>query len=257
MPARPATRFERIASRYDLTNAVLSLGRHRRWKHLLIRALDLRPGEILLDAGTGTGDLALIAAARGASVVGVDLSPTMLAVAVQRLARDTGGVPHARRGRVRRRPAPGGLEPGTESIPEGKDAAIRLIRADLSCLPLADASVTAVASAFVLRHLPDLSQAFREFRRVLVPGGRVALMEFGRAAPWLRPVYDALSVTLIPLIGGMLTGDRDAYRFLVRSIRAFPEPAQVAGILAGAGFDRAHWRSVDAGVAVIYLGRAA
>ena len=233
-------RFERIASRYDLANAILSLGQHRRWKRLLIRVLNPRPGEILLDAGTGTGDLAVLAARTRASVVGVDVSPKMLEIAAQRVVRsptqtlrDTG-------------PAEG------MAAPAGR--AIRLIRGDVSHLPLATGSVTAVASAFVLRHLPDLPQVFGEFRRVLVSGGRVAVLEFSQPVPWVRPVYDALSVTMIPLVGGLLTGDRDAYEFLVRSIRAFPEPAQVAGIMARAGFTRVRWQAIDLGVAVLYAG---
>jgi len=131
---------------------------------------------------------------------------------------------------------------------------VRLIRGDLSHLPLASGSVTAVASAFVLRHLPDPGQVFREFRRVLVPGGRVAVLEFGRPAPWLRPLYDAYSVALVPAVGGLLTGDRGAYEFLVRSIRTFPEPAQIAGVMSGAGYRDVRWRPLDAGIAILYLG---
>jgi demethylmenaquinone methyltransferase/2-methoxy-6-polyprenyl-1,4-benzoquinol methylase len=230
-------RFERIASRYDLANAVVSLGQHHRWKRLLIRVLDLRPGETLLDAGTGTGDLALMAARTGVSVVGVDVSPKMLAIAAQRVARSSAQILGARGGRER-----------------SMGQTIRLIRGDVSQLPLGNGSVTVVASAFVLRHLPDLTQVFGEFRRVLAPGGRVALLEFGQPVLWLRPVYDAFSVTMIPLLGGLLTGDRGAYEFLVRSIRTFPEPAHVAGIMARAGFARILWRAIDLGVAVLYAG---
>jgi demethylmenaquinone methyltransferase/2-methoxy-6-polyprenyl-1,4-benzoquinol methylase len=230
-------RFERIAPRYDLTNSVLSLGLHRRWKRLLIRSLALRPGGTLLDAGTGTGDLALLAASHGARVVGVDLSARMLGIAARRIATAN-------------------LTSAGGSIARAAGPKIWLVRGDLSGLPLATSSVTAVASAFVLRHLPHLHQVFQEFRRVLAPGGRVAILEFGRPAPWLRPIYDALSVTLIPLVGGLLTGDREAYRFLVRSIRTFPEPSHVAAVMTEAGFDEVRWRPIDAGIAVLYVGSA-
>jgi demethylmenaquinone methyltransferase/2-methoxy-6-polyprenyl-1,4-benzoquinol methylase len=233
-------RFERIASRYDLANAVVSLGQHRRWKRLLIRVLNPRPGETLLDAGTGTGDLALLAARTGASVVGVDVSPKMLEVAAQRVVRSPTRI-------LGRRVA------GERDIAQA-GRTIRLIRGDVSQLPLGNGSVTAVASAFVLRHLPDLTQVFAEFRRVLAPGGRVTVLEFGQPALRLRPIYDAFSVTMIPLVGGLLTGDRDAYEFLVRSIRTCPEPAQVAGIMARAGFTRVRWQAIDLGVAVLYAG---
>jgi demethylmenaquinone methyltransferase/2-methoxy-6-polyprenyl-1,4-benzoquinol methylase len=143
-----------------------------------------------------------------------------------------------------------------ESTVQASGRKIWLVRGDLSGLPLANSSVTAIASAFVLRHLPHLRQVFQDFRRVLAPGGRVAVLEFGRPAPWLRPIYDTLSVTLIPLVGGLLTGDREAYRFLIHSIRTFPEPPQVAAVMAESGFAEVRWRPIDAGIAVLYVGSA-
>lgn len=215
------TKFERIARRYDFANTVLSLGLHRGWKRALIQTLSIQPGDLVVDAGTGTGDLAHLAAAQGARVVGVDLSPAMLSVAAQR-----GGV-------------------------------LQLVRGDLCCLPLADRSAAAIGCAFVLRHLPDLREAFGEFRRVLAPGGRLAVLEFGRPASWLRPVYETLSARLIPLIGGWLTGDRGAYEFLVRSIRSFPEPDQVAAVLRSTGFRNVRWRPLAAGIAILHTASTA
>ena len=225
------TIFERIAPRYDLANTVLSLGLHRRWKLALIRALEVNAGDVVLDAGTGTGDLAHLAAARGARVIGVDMSAAMLAIAAQKA--------------VRARPAP---RVGRK---------IALLRGDLSRLPLADGVASAVASAFVLRHLPDLGQAFRELRRVLVPGGRIAVLEFGTPRPWIRPFYNAFSFRVIPTLGGRLTGDPRAYEFLVRSIRSFPEPAHVAGIMQAAGFAAVRRRPLSGGIAVLYTATTA
>jgi demethylmenaquinone methyltransferase/2-methoxy-6-polyprenyl-1,4-benzoquinol methylase len=203
--------------------------------------LNPQPGELVLDGGTGTGDLAMLAARKGASVVGVDLSPKMLEIAAERVAHYSPRTLQDPRGLARATAPPGGR-------------AIKLIQGDISHLPLASGSVTAVASAFVLRHLPDLSQVFGEFRRVLGPGGRVAVLEFSQPVPWFRPVYATLSATLIPLVGGLLTGDRGAYKFLVRSIQTFPLPAQVAGMMTRAGFTRVLWRPIDLGVAVLYVG---
>ena len=210
---------------------MLSLGLHRRWKLALIRALQVNAGDLVLDAGTGTGDLARLAASRGARVIGVDMSAAMLAVAAQQS--------------IRAGPA------------RGVGQKVALLRGDLSRLPLADGAVSAVASAFVLRHLPDLGEAFGELRRVLVPGGRIAVLEFGQPNPWIRPLYDLYSFRVIPSLGGRLTGDRDAYELLVRSIRSFPEPARVAGIMRAAGFAAARGRPLSGGIAILYTATAA
>lgn len=227
--------FEHIALRYDLANTVLSLGLHRRWKRALVEAVLPRPGArirrlrteaagFVLDAGTGTGDLALLAVSGGARVIGVDMSPAMLRMAGRRSDRS-------------------GMK-------------IALIRGDLSNLPLADGTVTSVMSAFVLRHLPDLGQAFGELRRVLISGGRIALLEFGRPRRWLRPLYEGYSYGVLPRLGGWLTGDRAAYEFLVRSIRLFPEPTYVARLMQAAGFADVRWRALSGGIAMLYTATA-
>jgi demethylmenaquinone methyltransferase/2-methoxy-6-polyprenyl-1,4-benzoquinol methylase len=224
--------FESIARHYDLANTVLSLGLHHRWKRTLVGALHIGPGDLILDAGTGTGDLAHLAASRGAQVIGLDLSPAMLEIAAGRSARLT-----------RLRP---------------QSAAARqldLLQGDISHLPLHDGTVTAVMSAFVLRHLRDLVQAFGELRRVLAPEGRIALLEFSQPRRWIRPLYDAYSFRVIPPLGGWLTGDRRAYEFLVRSIRGFPAPAHVARALRDVGFVSVRWRPLTGGIATLYTGQ--
>lgn len=226
--------FERIAPRYDLANTVLSAGMHRRWKRALVRTLGVGAGDLVLDAGTGTGDLARLAASRGARVIGVDLSPAMLRVAGRKL----------RPVRAGSRPEPG----------PGRD--VTLVCGDVAHLPLAEGVMDAVMSAFVLRHLPDLGEAFREFRRVLAPGGRLAVLEFSRPDPRVRRLYDAFSIRVIPSLGGRLTGDRRAYEFLVRSIRTFAAPAQVAGVITSAGFAAVRRRPLSRGIATLYTGAA-
>ena len=226
--------FESIAPRYDLANTVLSFGLHRRWKRSLVGALRIGAGDIVLDAGTGTGDLAHLAASRGARVIGIDLSPAMLEIAARKSMR----------------PAPLRRRTATAA------GRLALLRGDLSRLPMGDAAVTAVMSAFVLRHLPDLEQAFGELRRVLRRGGRIALLEFSQPDGWIRPVYDTYSVRVIPPLGGRLTGDRPAYEFLIRSIRNFPAPAHVARIMQGTGFTAVRRRPLTGGIATLYTASA-
>jgi demethylmenaquinone methyltransferase/2-methoxy-6-polyprenyl-1,4-benzoquinol methylase len=222
--------FERIAGRYDLANTVLSLGLHRRWKRTLIGALRIGVGDLVFDAGTGTGDLADLAASRGARVIGVDLSPAMLSVAAGRFA--------------------------PPRLPAAMKRRISLVRGDLLHLPLRDGTMTAVMSAFVLRHLPDLERAFHEFRRVLVPGGRVAILEFSRPRRWIRPPFDLYRHWAIPSLGGWLTGDRPAYEFLARSIPVFPEPAHIMRLIQAAEFASVRRRLLSGGIAVLYTATA-
>ncbi|HEY6102903.1 MAG TPA: ubiquinone/menaquinone biosynthesis methyltransferase [bacterium] len=224
--------FESIAPRYDLANTVLSFGLHRRWKRTLVGALRLAAGDIVLDAGTGTGDLAYLAASMDARVIGIDLSPAMLEIAARKLTR----------------PAPLRRPPAT--------ARLDLLRGDLLRLPLGDGAVTAVMSAFVLRHLANLEQAFGELRRVLAPGGRIALLEFSQPDGWIRLFYDTYSYRVIPPLGGRLTGDRRAYEVLIRSIRNFPAPAHVAHIVQGAGFVSVRRRPLTGGIATLYTATA-
>jgi demethylmenaquinone methyltransferase/2-methoxy-6-polyprenyl-1,4-benzoquinol methylase len=133
---------------------------------------------------------------------------------------------------------------------------IDFVRGDILSLPVDDGAVIAVMSAFVLRHLPDLVQAFAELRRVLASGGRMAVLEFSRAGRWIRPLYDAYSFRAIPSLGGRLTGDRAAYEFLIRSIRNFPAPAHVAHIMQGAGFVSVRQRPLTGGIATLYTATA-
>lgn len=225
--------FESIAPRYDLANTVLSFGLHRCWKRTLVGALRLAAGDIVLDAGTGTGDLAYLAASMGARVIGIDLSPAMLEVAARKSTR----------------PAPLRRPPATARR-------LDLLRGDLSRLPLGGGAVTAVMSAFVLRHLPNLEQAFGELRRVLARGGRIGLLEFSEPDGWIRPFYDTYSFRVIPPLGGRLTGDRRAYEFLIRSIRNFPAPAHVAHIMQGTGFVSVRRRPLTGGIATLYTATA-
>jgi demethylmenaquinone methyltransferase/2-methoxy-6-polyprenyl-1,4-benzoquinol methylase len=221
MTGRSPDYFPRIARRYDLANTVLTGGSHQRWKRRAVAAAEVRPGQWVLDAGTGTGDLARLATARGARVIGVDLAPAMLAIA--------------------RRRGP---------------ASARWVVADVAALPFRAGTFDVVLTGFTLRHPASLDGTLRELRRVLAPGGRLVVLEFGRPpSPLVRALY-RLYAAFIPAIGGALTGHRAAYAYLVRSIRRFPPQHELAARLRAAGFDAVAYRNLTGGIAAIHIARA-
>ncbi len=214
--------FDAIARRYDLANTILSAGLHHRWKHRAVAAARLRPGERVLDIGAGTGDLSLLAAGAGCRVVAVDLSPEMLSVAARKLA------------------------PSLE---------VAFVRGDIERLPFHSETFDAVITGFTLRHPTDLPAALREVHRVLVAGGRLVVLEFSRpASRVVRWVYDACSFGLIPSLGGWLTGDREAYVYLVESIRRFPAPDALSALLAEAGFTGVSSEHLSGGIVALHMG---
>ncbi|MBM3583650.1 MAG: class I SAM-dependent methyltransferase [Alphaproteobacteria bacterium] len=218
--------FDSVAGRYDLTNDLMSGGLHRLWKDALVRQLDPRQGQRVLDVAGGTGDVALRIARRVAepsAVTVCDINPAMVAI-----------------GRDR-------------AIDKGLVDAIAWVVGDAEALPLPDRSVDAYTVAFGLRNVTRLDVALAEARRVLVPGGRFLCLEFSRlVVPALRPIYDAYSFRLLPLIGQAVTGDRDAYAYLVESIRRFPDQAAFAGRIEAAGFAGVRATNHSGGVVAIH-----
>jgi len=217
-----ATMFDRIAARYDFLNRVLSFGADLSWRRRAIARAEIRTGMIVLDVGAGTGDLSFAAAASGGEVIAIDLSPGMLAVLARRSTR-------AQRARIR--PLVGSAE----------------------SLPLPDASVDRIVTGFTVRNVGDLGRAFAEFRRVLRPGGRAVILELShpRGALFAR-LYRAYFERLAPAIATLLGGDRDAYRYLPRSLRAFPKAEPLAAALRDAGF-RVTFERLTLGIAAIHI----
>jgi demethylmenaquinone methyltransferase/2-methoxy-6-polyprenyl-1,4-benzoquinol methylase len=227
--------FDRVASRYDLMNDVMSAGVHRLWKDATAARLNPQPGETIIDCAGGTGDMARRFAdqarrardRRGgddARILVVDYNAEMIAA-----------------GRAR------GLEPEI-------DWAV----GDAQRLPLPDACADAYVISFGIRNVTEIPAALREARRVLKPGGRFLCLEFSRPpAPALARLYDAYSFKVIPFMGERIAGDRDSYQYLVESIRRFPDQKTFQGMIEAAGFSRAGYTNFTGGVAALHHGWAA
>lgn len=216
--------FDSVARRYDLMNDLMSGGLHRFWKAALIDRLRPRPGMHLLDVAGGTGDIARrFLAAGGGRVTVCDASLRMVEV-----------------GRDR-------------AIDAGLVGKLDWIVGDAEALPFADAELDAYTIAFGLRNVTRVERALTEARRVLRPGGRFLCLEFSRVVvPGLDSLYDRYSFAVLPALGAAVAGDRDAYRYLVESIRRFPDQETLAEMIAAAGLERVRYRNLSGGIAAIH-----
>lgn len=226
-PEKISGMFDAIAGRYDLLNTVLSGGVDRYWRHHAIASLRLTGRERLLDVCTGTADVAIGAAHKGAArVVGVDFSGAMLAHGLPKVAK-------------------GGLS-----------GRIHLVRGDAMNLPVSDQSVDAATIAFGIRNVQKPEVACRELVRVLRRGGRVAILEFGTpSSPLFGPVYQWYSKNVLPRIGRAVSRHDAAYTYLPESIGAFPYGDQFAAILSAAGFSHVQARPFMFGAVYLYTGQ--
>jgi len=215
--------FDRIATRYDLMNLLISAFQEPRWRKRLVQRSGLRPGGSALDVASGTGKVAADLHSRvlpGGRVLGVDLSPGMTAVAQERYA-----------GRA-------GLE---------------YVVGDALALPTEDATFDAATIAFGMRNLPDYRQGFAEMARSVRPGGRVLCLEIARPrsrlARFMRWWFDRI----VPVIG-RLAGQGAAYGYLVRSVQAYPSPERIAEIMTEAGLADVRWQGLTGGIVTLHEG---
>jgi demethylmenaquinone methyltransferase/2-methoxy-6-polyprenyl-1,4-benzoquinol methylase len=227
-PARIAGMFDAIARRYDTLNHLLSAGMDRRWRQRAIRELVLTGRERVVDVCTGTGDLALEAmtssSGRAASVVAIDFSAEML-----RLAADKIQVAQL-------------------------SSKISVGRGDATRLPLPDRSMDVATVAFGIRNVVDTARACRELHRVLVPGGRLAILEFGAPqTPAFRAVYLWYFKNVLPRIGRLISRHRDAYSYLPMSVMDFPAGAAFGDVLRSAGFADVRCLPLTFGVVWLYV----
>jgi demethylmenaquinone methyltransferase/2-methoxy-6-polyprenyl-1,4-benzoquinol methylase len=220
--------FANIAPAYDRINIVASFGVDRLWRRATVRAAEVERSDEVLDLAAGTGDLTLAMAsqARPARVVGTDFVPEMLEIAREKAAAHHGP---------------------TE---------IEFRVADAQDLPFPDESFDVATVGFGVRNLPDRASNFAEAHRVLRPGGRYVILEFSRPpfAPF-RWLYHVYLRGVVPLIGWMLAGDRDSYRYLNDSIRTFPVQAELAAELERVGFSQVGWRNLTGGIVALHVAR--
>ncbi len=223
--------FESVAPRYDLMNDLMSGGMHRIWKDAFVTALappraPRRPYQVL-DVAGGTGDIAFRIARRseGAVVTVADINGEMLAVGRERA--------------IRRR----------------LDRAVRFVEANAEALPFESGKYDALTIAFGIRNVPRIEVALGEAFRVLKPGGRFLCLEFSAVdVAGLDRLYDLFSFNVIPAMGRIVTGDSESYRYLVESIRKFPNQARFAAMIERAGFERVTVQNLSGGIAAIHSG---
>jgi demethylmenaquinone methyltransferase/2-methoxy-6-polyprenyl-1,4-benzoquinol methylase len=222
--------FSSVAGRYDLMNDLMSGGLHRAWKQALVTAVNPPKSDrafALLDVAGGTGDIAfrvVDAGGAGTRAIVVDINREMLAVGRQRAEKQ---------GR------------GNVIFTEGNAEA----------LPFTDRSFDTVTIAFGIRNVPRIERALEEAHRVLKIGGRFLCLEFSSVdVPGLDALYDLYSFNVIPALGRAVTGDAEAYRYLVESIRRFPKPKVFAGMIGTAGFRRVSFTPMTGGVVALHSG---
>jgi demethylmenaquinone methyltransferase/2-methoxy-6-polyprenyl-1,4-benzoquinol methylase len=218
--------FNRVAKRYDLMNDLMSAGTHRLWKREMIDWLAPKPGLSLLDVAGGTGDIAFRVHARlagDAHITVCDLSENMVAEG-------------------RRRGWDRGIVSG-----------IDWLVGDGEALPVASSSADAYTIAFGIRNVTHIEKVLVEAARALKPGGRFLCLEFSpEQLPGLDRLYEVYSFSVIPVLGGIVAGDSDSYRYLVESIRRFPPPRQFADMIREAGFGGVTWRPLSGGIAALH-----
>jgi len=211
--------FDRIAPVYDAMNRTMTAGLDRRWRRITAEAV-VQPGDAVLDACCGTGDLAIADAHVGGRVTGLDFSEPMLERA--------------------RRKAPD----------------LEWVSGDLLALPFDDASYDAATVGFGVRNVDDLERALRELRRVLRAGGRLGILEITRPRGLLAPFYRFWFDGVVPLLGKLLPGG-GAYTYLPASVRRFPAPRELAAMIEAAGFGGVRYRTFAGGIVALHTAEAA
>ncbi len=213
--------FARIVPRYDLINRLMTMGLDRRWRRLTVEAVAPR-GAVALDLATGTGDMALELMRQGSRfVVGADFCPEMVVAAVAKAAHN---------GR----------------------AGVSFLAGDAQQLPFPDDTFDCLVNGFLLRNVSDLDGALREFRRVLKPRGRLACLDLTHPPRPLQPMFWPWFRLVVPMLGGLLSGDLDAYTYLPDSLQTYPDAQRLRRMMLAAGLANATYRRLGMGTVAIH-----
>ena len=220
--------FASVAGKYDVMNDLMSFGVHRLWKHFTLSLTGLRPGQRALDVAGGTGDLAaglLRQVGKSGRVVLSDVNPAMLDIGRDRL------------------------------LDRGWAGNVDCIVADAERLPFEDNCFDCVTIGFGLRNVTDQAAALASMHRVLKPGGQLLVLEFSTpVAPGLKPIYDAYSFNVLPLLGRLVANDAASYRYLAESIRRHPNQETLLAMLRDAGFAQTRYHNLTGGIVAVHRG---
>jgi len=220
--------FASVAGKYDVMNDLMSFGVHRLWKQFTLSLTGLRPGGCALDVAGGTGDLCaglLRQVGKSGRVVLSDVNPKMLEIGRDRL------------------------------LDRGFAGNFECIIADAERLPFKDNAFDCVTIGFGLRNVTDKSAALNAMYRVLKPGGQLLVLEFSTpVAPGLKPIYDAYSFKVLPLLGRLVARDEASYRYLAESIRMHPNQETLLDMLEAAGFAQARYHNLTGGIVALHRG---
>jgi demethylmenaquinone methyltransferase/2-methoxy-6-polyprenyl-1,4-benzoquinol methylase len=224
-----AQMFDRIAATYDAVNRILSFGQDRQWRNIVADMVPTSPKISILDIATGTGDLLLAICQRRPNIkkaFGIDLSENMLAVADKKLVR------------------------------LGLSEQIILKKADARFLPFATASFDVVSIAFGIRNVTNIHLGLNEMNRVLKPNGLALILEFSLPShPLVKAIYLGYFRHILPLIGGIISKDKEAYHYLHRSVEAFPKSEAFKELVMSHGFDKLIIKPLSFGIASLYCAR--
>ena len=220
--------FDSVAGRYDLMNDLMSAGMHRLWKQFALSLTNLRPGQRALDVAGGTGDIAAGLAKQVGDrglVVLTDINAAMLARGRDRLIND------------------------------GFVGNIRCAQVNAEKLPFADSTFDCVTIAFGLRNVTDKPAALASMRRVLKPGGQLLVLEFSHpTSPALKPLYDAYSFRVLPVLGKIIANDDASYRYLAESIRMHPDQQTLLEMMNAAGLEGCRYHNLTGGIVAVHRG---
>jgi demethylmenaquinone methyltransferase/2-methoxy-6-polyprenyl-1,4-benzoquinol methylase len=220
--------FDSVAGKYDLMNDLMSGGLHRLWKQFALSQTGLKPGQLALDVAGGTGDLSKALARQVGATGRVVLSDINAAM----------------------------LERGRERLLDaGIVGNVSYVRANAEKLPFADESFDCVTIGFGLRNVTDKAAALASMWRVLRPGGQLLILEFSQpTAPGIKPLYDAYSLRVLPLLGRLVANDADSYRYLAESIRKHPDQETLLRMMRAAGFEGCRYHNLSGGIVALHRG---